>query len=413
MARNASPIVLATREDASFASAAGVLGIGWEGPALLVLTMLLLSFGLVMMYSASAVMAQTMGLADHHFVVRQAAGGAVGLVGLALVSRLDYRHLRRLAWPLLATAALLLLVVVLPGTDAIAPTVKGARRWLMIGPVAVQPSEFAKLAVIIWTAMLTVRKQDQLPSLSRGLAPFLVVWSAVVGLIILQPNFSTAVIVLLLALLVVFAGGARIGHFLVLGAVGLPVLWGQVEGAAYRMRRLVAFLDPSTDPAGLSYQINQALIAVGSGGLLGRGVGRGEQKFGFLPEPHNDFIFAMIGEEWGFVGLAALVVVYASFALIGYRIAKQAPDLFGSLLAVGLTNLIVVQALLHMAVNLALVPTTGVTLPFISYGRSSLLVCLAAVGVLISVARAGARAASGLDVPSAPVESPGPGRWVA
>src|SRR5690554_5951291 len=137
MARNASPIVLATREDASFASAAGVLGIGWEGPALLVLTMLLLSFGLVMMYSASAVMAQTMGLADHHFVVRQAAGGAVGLVGLALVSRLDYRHLRRLAWPLLATAALLLLVVVLPGTDAIAPTVKGARRWLMIGPVAV------------------------------------------------------------------------------------------------------------------------------------------------------------------------------------------------------------------------------------------------------------------------------------
>lgn len=367
------------------------LGTGWEGPALLLLTVLLLSFGLVTLYSASAIMAQSAGLADYHFVVRQAAGGAMGLVALVLAARLDYRWLRRLAWPLVAGVILLLLVTVLPGTEAIAPRINGARRWLIVGPVAVQPSEFAKFALIVWTAMLAVKKQEKLPSLSRGLLPFLLIWGVVDGLIFLQPNLSAALLVVLLAALVVFAGGARIGHFLLLGIVGLPLLWGQVEAAAYRMRRILAFLDPSQDQAGVSYQINQALIALGSGGIFGRGLGRGGQKFGFLPELHNDFIFAVIGEEWGFLGLSVVVTLFAAFGLVGYRVARQAPDLFGFLLAVGLTNLIVVQALLHMAVNTALVPTTGVTLPFFSYGRSSLLVCMAAVGVLMSIARAGAQ----------------------
>ncbi|HEX7049156.1 MAG TPA: putative lipid II flippase FtsW [Longimicrobiales bacterium] len=390
------PMAVASwREVAEAGRPASRLGIGWEGPALLGLTVALLSFGLVMVYSASAVMAQTGGLEDYYFVVRQAAGGALGLVALAVLARVDYRWLRRLAWPLLGGTALLLVIVVLPVTHAIAPEINGARRWLMLGPLALQPSEFAKLSLVVWTAALAVKKQERLSSLSRGLLPFLVVWAAVDGLIVLQPSLSSALLVLLLAALVVFAAGARIGHFLVLAVVGLPVLWGQVEAVAYRMRRVVAFLDPTQDPAGMSYQINQALIAVGSGGVLGRGFGRGEQKFGFLPEPHNDFIFAIIGEEWGFLGVLALVTLFATFALVGYRVARQAPDLFGCLLAVGLTNLIVVQALLHMAVNLALVPTTGVTLPFISYGRSSLLVCLAAVGVLLSIARAGAAAASG------------------
>jgi cell division protein FtsW len=367
------------------------LGTGWEGPVLLLLTVLLLSFGLITLYSASAIMAQSAGLADYHFVVRQAAGGAMGLVALVLAARLDYRWLRRLAWPLLAGVILLLLVIVLPGTEAIAPRINGARRWLIVGPVAVQPSEFAKFALIVWTAMLSVKKQEKLPSLSRGLLPFLLIWGVVDGLIFLQPNLSAALLVVLLAALVVFAAGARIGHFLLLGIVGLPLLWSQVEAAAYRMRRILAFLDPSQDQAGVSYQINQALIALGSGGIFGRGLGRGGQKFGFLPELHNDFIFSVIGEEWGFLGLSVVVTLFAAFGLVGYRVARQAPDLFGFLLAVGLTNLIVVQALLHMAVNTALVPTTGVTLPFFSYGRSSLMVCMAAVGVLMSIARAGAQ----------------------
>jgi cell division protein FtsW len=370
------------------AAAASRLGVGWEGPTLLLLTLVLLSFGLVSVYSASAVLAQSRGWPDYHFVLRQALGASVGLLLLALAAQLDYRRLRRLAWPLLILVIAALVVVVLPGTQAIAPAVNGARRWLVLGGVAVQPAEFAKLAVVVWTAALAVKKQEQLTSLSRGLLPFLLVWGVVVGLLFLEPALSAAIMVLLLASLVAFAAGARIGHFLLLAVVGLPLLWTQVESVGYRMRRIAAFLDASHDPAGISYQISQSLTALGSGGILGRGFGRGQQKFGFLPEPHNDFIYAMIGEEWGLIGTFCVTALFVLLGLIGYRVARQAPDLFGTLLAIGLTNLIVVQALLHMAVNLALVPTTGVTLPFLSYGRSSLLVCLLAVGVLINIARA-------------------------
>ncbi|HEX6559459.1 MAG TPA: putative lipid II flippase FtsW [Longimicrobiales bacterium] len=363
------------------------LGQGWEAPALLLLTIAMLSFGFVNVYSASAVLAQNKGAADYHFLVRQMAAGAAGLVALAIAAQVDYRRLRLLAWPLLFGAVALLVIVILPGTESIAPRVNGGRRWLNLGPAQIQPSEIAKLAVIIWTAAIAVKKHEKLPSLTRGLLPFLTIWGIVVLLIFMEPNLSAGCLVLLLAALVVFAGGARIGHFILLVVVGLPLLWGQVDSVAYRMRRIVAFLDPSHDPAGVSYQINQALIAVGSGGLWGRGFGHGLQKFGYLPEPHNDFILAMIGEEWGFAGVLAVILAFTAFALIGYRIARQAEDQFGFLLAVGLTNLIVVQALLHMAVNMAIVPTTGFTLPFVSYGGSSVLVCLASVGILVNIAR--------------------------
>ena len=370
------------------------LGTGWEAPALLLLTVALLSFGLVSVYSASAVMAQSKGVADYYFLVRQMSAAAVGLVALAIAAQVDYRRLRMLAWPILMVAIALLVIVILPGTEAIAPRLNGARRWLSIGPAQIQPSEVAKLALIIWTAALAVKKQDKLTSLSRGLLPFLAVWGVVLLLIFMEPNLSAACLVLLLAALVAFAAGARIGHFILLALIGLPVLWAQVESVGYRIKRIAAFLDPAHDPAGVSYQINQAMIAIGSGGLWGRGFGHGLQKFGYLPEPHNDFILAMIGEEWGFVGVLAIIIAFAAFALIGYRIARHAEDLFGFLLAVGLTNLIVVQGLLHIAVNMAVIPTTGFTLPFVSYGGSSVLICLTAVGILVSVARrsaAGAR----------------------
>lgn len=363
------------------------LGTGWEAPALLLLTIAMLSFGFVNVYSASAVLAQSKGAADYHFLVRQMTAAAAGLVALAIAAQVDYRRLRLLAWPLLFVAIALLVIVVLPGTEAIAPRVNGGRRWLNFGPAQIQPSEIAKLAVIIWTAALAVKKQEKLSSLSRGLLPFLTVWGIILLLIFMEPNLSAACLVLLLAALVVFAGGARIGHFILLVLIGMPLLWGQVDSVAYRMKRIAAFLDPSHDPAGVSYQINQALIAVGSGGVSGRGFGHGLQKFGYLPEPHNDFILAMIGEEWGFIGVLAVIAGFTAFALIGYRIARQAEDQFGYMLAVGLTNLVVVQALLHMAVNLAVVPTTGFTLPFMSYGGSSVLVCLASVGILVSIAR--------------------------
>jgi cell division protein FtsW len=366
---------------------------GWEAPALMLLAILLFAIGLITVYGTSAVKAQELGLPDYFYVVRQAAGGAAGLVLLALLAWVDYRRLRLLAWPLVGVVGLMLLITLIPGTYALAPVTNGARRWLHVGPVSIQPSELAKLVLIVWTAALAVKKQERLASLSRGLLPFLLVWLVVVGMIFLQPSLSAAVIVLFLAALVVFAGGARIGHFLLLAIIMLPVLWGRIAGEGYRAKRIATFLDPTHDPQGLSYQIDQSLIAIGSGGILGRGFGHGQQKFGFVPEPFNDFIFAMFAEEWGFVGMLLLIALFVGFALTGYRIARAAPDMFGSLLAIGLTNLIAVQAFLHMAVNLALIPTTGVTLPFMSYGRSSLLVCMMAVGVLVNIARQSERRA--------------------
>jgi cell division protein FtsW len=394
MARAAAPA--ATFEITPALGARSRLGTGWEAPALLLLTVALLSFGLVSVYSASAVMAQSKGVADYYFLVRQMSAAVVGLVALAIAAQVDYRRLRLLAWPVLLFAIALLVVVILPGTESIAPRLNGARLWLNLGPTQIQPSEVAKLALIIWTAALAVKKQEKLSSLSRGLLPFLAVWTIVLLLIFLEPNLSAACLVLLLAALVAFAGGARIGHFILLGLIGLPLLWAQVESVGYRIKRIAAFLDPSHDPAGVSYQINQAMIAIGSGGVWGRGFGHGLQKFGYLPEPHNDFILAMIGEEWGFIGVIAIIAAFTAFALIGYRIARQAEDLFGFLLAVGLTNLVVVQALLHIAVNMAVVPTTGFTLPlpFVSYGGSSVLICLTAVGILVSIARRSAAAAA-------------------
>ncbi|MFW6078193.1 MAG: putative lipid II flippase FtsW [Gemmatimonadota bacterium] len=374
------------------ARSASRLGVGWEGPLLLLCALVLLSFGLVVVYSASTVMAKAEGLPDHYFLTRQAVGAGLGLAGLVVLARMDYRLLRRLAWPLLGLVWLALILVVLPWTEAVAPEANGARRWLLVGGVSLQPSEFAKFAMVAWTAALAVKKQDRLRSLSRGLMPFLIIWTAVALPVLFQPDLSTALLAVLLAVLVVLAAGGRIGHFVLLGLAALPAVWTVVSRSSYRLQRIDAFLDPTRDPAGLGYQINQSLVALGSGGVLGRGVGQGQQKFGFLPEPHNDFIFAMIGEEWGLLGTGSVVLLIVAITLIGYRIARNSPDLFGSLLAIGMTNLIVAQALLHMAVTTALVPTTGLTLPFISYGRSSLLVCLAAVGVLISVGRAGAEA---------------------
>lgn len=359
----------------------------WEGGALVLLTLVAFSFGLVQMYSASAFMARADGLPGHHFALNQLLGGLAGATVAAVLARLDYRRLERLAWPLLGVVLALLVVVILPGTEAIAPRINGARRWLNLG-IQFQPSEFAKVAIIVWTAAMAVKKADRLHSLSRGLLPFLLVWLVTVLLVFLEPNMSAALLIALLASLVLYAGGARIGHFILLGLIAIPVIWAQIQGAGYRMRRIVAFVDPTVDPEGVSYQIYQSLIAVGSGGLSGVGFGGSMQKFGFLPEAHNDFLFSMIAEEWGIAGIVFVVALFAGFLTVGYRIARGAPDRFGYLLAIGMTNLIAVAGFLHMGVALALLPTTGVALPFMSYGRSALLTTFIAVGLLLSVARA-------------------------
>ena len=363
------------------------LGRGWEPAAIMTLTLLLLSVGLVTLYSASAFLAQGQALPDYYYALRQATGAAVGLAILGVCVWIPHDFWRWLAWPMVIVAWLLLMIVIAPDTEAIAPSINGARRWLRVGGLTIQPSELAKVAVIVWTAARAFRKREELSSLSRGLVPFLLVWAALMVPIALEPDLSTAVLVGGMGCLVVYVAGARVTHFLFLGLLAFPVLYSQLD-VAYRARRLMVFLDPWADPTGAGFQVHQSLLAFGSGGVAGVGFGQGRQKFGFLPEAHNDFIFAMIGEEWGLIGVTATILLYLLLILIGFRVASRAPDLFGQLLAVGLTSMIAMQAILHMAVGLGLVPATGVVLPLISYGRSHLVVTLASLGILMSISRA-------------------------
>jgi cell division protein FtsW len=364
------------------------IGRGWEPAAIVLLTLLLLSFGLVTLYSASSVLALRESLPDTYYVLRQAAGAGIGLVVMAVCAAIPYRLWGKWAWPLYWGSVALLVLIVLPGTQAIAPEINGARRWLRLG-VTFQPSEFAKISVIVWTAAIAVKKAgtDHFRRLSLGLGPFFLMWAILLLPVALEPDLSTSALIALLGVLVVFAAGARIGHFVFLGALTVPVLKHQLA-VGFRAQRVAAFLNPAADPSGAGFQVRQSLVALGSGGLTGVGFGEGRQKFGFLPYAHNDFIFAMVGEEWGLLGVLFLVSLYLSIILVGFRVASRAPDLFGELLAIGVTNLIALQAVLHMAVGLGLVPPTGLALPLVSYGRSNLLVTLAALGILVSVARA-------------------------
>jgi cell division protein FtsW len=362
------------------------LGRGWEPAALLAITLLLVSFGLVTLYSTSSLLAERQDLADYYFVLQQSGAAALGLLALALCAYVPHGWWRHLAWPLLGVTWILLILLLLPGTESIAPSINGARRWLRLG-ISFQPSEIAKLTLILWTAALAVRKRGEFRSFSRGLLPFLCVWTFILVPVAAEPDLSTAALTGLAVMLVVFAAGGRIGHFVALGLAMLPVLWFQLS-VSFRAERVASFFDPAADLAGAGYQVHQSLIALGSGGVTGVGFAEGRQKFGFLPEPHTDFMFSMIGEEWGFVGVLFLVLLYLAFVLVGFRVARRSPDLFGELLAIGLTSLVALHAGLHMCVGLGLVPSTGLPLPLISYGKSNLVVMLASIGVLMSISRA-------------------------
>jgi cell division protein FtsW len=353
---------------------------------LIAITLLLVGFGLLSVYSASSFTAQAEGLPDSYYLVQQAARALVGIAALLAASFVDYRVYQHFAWPLLVATAALLVIIILPGTEAIAPRINGARRWLMLG-VTIQPSELAKIAIVIWTAALAVKKQERLRSLRYGLVPFLLVIGPVCLLILLEPHLSGAMLVGALAFIVLFAAGGRLGHFLFLAALGLPVLWDQVANTGYRMNRMMAFLKPGMGADDIGYQLNQSLIAIGSGGPFGVGFGESRQKLLYLPEPQNDFIFSIIAEEWGLIGSVFLIGLFLAWAIIGMRIAGSAPDLFGRLLAVGLTSMVAVGAFAHIGVTLGVLPTTGVNLPFISAGGTGLVLALGVTGILVNIAK--------------------------
>jgi cell division protein FtsW len=332
--------------------------------------------------------AQIKGLEDSYYLFQQISRAGVGFVVLALVSVIDYRLYRRVAWPLLGLTFLLLIVLVLPGTESIAPRINGARRWLDLG-VTVQPSELAKISVVLWTAAVAVKKQDRLHSFRYGLLPFLLVVGLVCVLVLLEPHFSATLMIAAVAVTILFTAGARFGHFVALGAAALPVLWMQIMGSGYRMARVMAFMNPDSTAAAGGYQLKQSLMAVGSGGMFGVGFGRSSLKMSYLPEPQNDFIFSIISEEWGFIGATTVIVLFLAWALLGLRISRSAPDLYGQLVAVGITALVAFAAFGHMGVALGLLPTTGINLPFISAGGTNLILMLGATGILLNISKGG------------------------
>jgi len=355
---------------------------GVEARALMLLTAVLLAFGLAVLYSASAMVALADNLGSAHYLIRQIIGLGVGALAFAVAAKMDAELWNRWAWPFMALTMLLLVVIVLPFTTSIAPRINGSRRFLFGG--SIQPSEIGKLAVIMWTSMLLVKKGDQMRRLTKGLLPFLIVIGVLDILVVLEPDLSVAMMYTLVMGIILFAGGVRIGHFVALGILAIPVLWHEMEKLQYVMLRMSTFLDPGKAPD-VSYQLNQSLIAVGSGGALGRGFGEGRQQLGFVPFGYNDFIASNVGEEWGFVGLLLLTAAFAMYAWLGFRIARSARTPFQQLVALGLTVTVVITAFLHIGVVVGLLPTTGLTLPFISYGRSNLVLSLFMTGVLVNI----------------------------
>ena len=355
---------------------------GPEAQGLVLVSSVLLAFGLAVLYSASALVAMNENHNSAFYLLRQLSGVAAGAVAFAIVAKVDADKWRDWAWPLmLITIVTLLLTLVLP--DSIAPRINGSKRFLFGS--SFQPSELGKLGVIVWVSMLVVRKGDSLRRLTKGLVPFLVVVGLLDVLAALEPDLSVSMLYTLLMALLLFVGGARMSHFVALGALAIPVLWHKIERLQYALLRVTTFLDPGGAPAAVNYQLKQSLLAVGSGGAFGVGFGEGRQQAGFLPYPYSDFIASNIGEEWGFIGLAAIILAFAVYALLGFRIARKARSPFLQLVAVGLTFVTVLTAYLHVGVAIGLLPTTGLTLPFVSYGRSNLVLTMLFTGILVNI----------------------------
>lgn len=344
----------------------------------------LLAIGVVMVYSSSAVKGYLQFDDPYHFLKMEALWVVLGLAAMYICMRIDVQLLRRWVKPVLITAIVLLILVKVPG---IGRKVNGADRWIGLGPLSIQPSEVIKLAMILVMAQIMAVDPYRIRSFRRGLVPVLGLLAVVAGLIMLQPDLGTTLAIAGTTFFMLIAAGARASHLVSLGAAGLGLVVAAIAAAPYRMRRILAFLDPWADPSGKGYQTIQALLALGPGGLFGLGLGQSRQKFLYLPENHTDFIFAMIGEELGFVGAVIVVLLFFLVAWRGYKVAMGAPDAFTGLLAVGLTSMVIIQAMINMGVVSGLLPVTGITLPFLSYGGTSLVFSMIGAGVLLNISR--------------------------
>jgi cell division protein FtsW len=372
-----SPKVVALSQPAAPRMATGAMD-----PVLWSLTVLLMGFGVVMVYSASAIEA-TLGFNDpYHFLKRQSVFAVAGLAIMYALSRFDYQRYRRLTYPILGLVTGLLLLSVI----GLGHTGGGAARWLRLGPIHVQPSEMAKLALILWLGYSLAKKQQQVKSFSIGFLPHVATAAALMLLCLKQPDFGGAVVLLLLTFALLFVAGARIGYLIGLSLLGaLAAVW-LVRFRAYRWDRMLAWLHMEDHRQDLAYQPFQALMGFGSGETLGMGLGDGLQIL-YLPKAHTDFVAAIVGEELGFVGFGVLCLIYVVVIVRGIRTALTAHDEYGSYVAFGISVLLGIQALINLSVAMAILPTKGLTLPFVSYGGSSLLVSAAAMGILLNISR--------------------------
>jgi cell division protein FtsW len=344
----------------------------------------LLAIGTVVVFSASAATAYTTLGTPYYYLERQIIWAVLGLIVLLVAARFDYWHYQKWALPVFVVAMVLLVAVLIPH---IGIEINGARRWLGVGSLQVQPSELAKIGMIFLFARLFTLHQDRLSDFWRGVVPHVGLAMVIFVLVLAEPDLGTTLVIAGTFFVMLFVAGARKRHLGGLFASALPVLGIVIVTEPYRLQRITAFVNPWKHPLGEGFHTIQALLALGSGGILGLGLGYSRQALGYLPEAFTDFIFAILGEELGLLGTLTVVALFLVVAWRGYRIAMRAPDTFSSLLATGFTTMIAIQAAINIGVVTATLPVTGITLPFISYGGSSLVLSLAGVGVLLNISR--------------------------
>lgn len=351
---------------------------------LLIGVILISVFGLVMIYSASYVWAEYKFNDPFKFVKNQAIFFVVGTFFMMMISRIDYHIYEKYVNRILLGCVLLLILVLIPGIGTVR---NGSRSWFGIGSFGIQPSEFAKLGLIMFTAKYLYKNEKDLKQIKKGVLPILGLTLLIFGLIMLQPDFGTGMILVMSVIGLLFVGGVDFKFFLRLGLLGLAGIAGLIAVAPYRLERILSFLNPWKDPLGSGFQIIQSLYAIGPGGLFGYGFGNSRQKHFYLPEPQTDFIFSIISEEFGFLGIVIVVSLFLLIIYKGFQIARKSQDLFSKYIAFGITFQIAFQAVLNLCVVVGLLPVTGVTLPFLSYGGSSLLITLSSIGILLNISR--------------------------
>lgn len=366
------------------------------GSRLILAALLLAISGIIMILSATSISALAENLSSFAYVRKQTVRVLLGVVVMLAASRVDYHRIRPLSFFALLAIAVFLVICLLPGSKSLAPVIGGARRWVHLGWFSFQPSELAKFFLICWSAGYLVRKKDVIRNFSQGFIPFVIVVGIFFLLVLRQPDLSMAAVILALVFLTGFIGGVRPAHLIMLALLLLPLMtYMYVMKVDYRSERLTSFLEGEADKSGIGYQAYQSKLALGSGGISGVGLGQSKQKFFFLPAAHTDFIFAILGEELGFLGTTVVVGTFCWLSFLGFKIARGSPDYYGFLLASGLTLMIFTTAILNMAVASGLAPTTGLPLPFFSYGGTNLVTTFWAVGILDNISRRSSEPANG------------------